>query len=336
MVIHSRITAIGTYVPQRKLTNDDLEKMVDTSHEWIVQRTGIHERRIAERDEFTSDLCISAVRNLVFRYNKTIEDVDFIIVCTTTPDFPFPTVSCLIQAHFQIQNAGAIDISAACAGFTYGLIMAHGLIASGLHRKVLVIAGETLSKITDYSDRTTCVLFGDAASAVLVERDDQFEGFVSHHVGSDGTGGVHIYRTGLANRLGEQKLCDNNCIVQNGREVFRWVMRTIPNSIHQLINKSSQTINDVDWFIPHSANMRLIEPLCEKLEFPLERTLHSLTYFGNTSSSTIPLSLDLGIRNGKICIGDQALLYGFGAGLVHSGVLVRLQLDPVVNEPLRL
>ncbi|OME58385.1 ketoacyl-ACP synthase III, partial [Paenibacillus odorifer] len=228
-MFHSRITAIGTYVPQRKLTNDDLENMVDTSHEWIVQRTGIHERRIAEPDEFTSDLCISAVRNLVFRYNKTIEDVDFIIVCTTTPDFPFPAVSCLIQAHFQIQNAGAIDISAACAGFSYGLIMAHCLVASGLHRKVLVIAGETLSKITDYSDRTTCVLFGDAAGAVLVERDDQFEGFVSHHVGSDGKGGAYIYRTGLANRLCEQKLCDNNCIVQNGREVFRWVMRTIPD-----------------------------------------------------------------------------------------------------------
>ncbi|MEF3304299.1 ketoacyl-ACP synthase III [Paenibacillus sp. GYB003] len=335
-MMNSRITAIGTYVPQRKLTNADLEGMVDTSHEWIVQRTGIHERRIAERDEFTSDLCISAVRNLIFRYNKTIEDVDFIIVCTTTPDFPFPTVSCLIQAHFHIQSAGAIDISAACAGFSYGLIMAHSLIASGLHKKVLVIAGETLSKITDYSDRTTCILFGDAAGAVLVEADDQYEGFVSHHVGSEGKGGIHIYRTGLANKLGDQKLLDNSCIVQNGREVFRWVMRTIPDAIHHMMNNSSQTLNDVDWFIPHSANMRLIEPLCEKLEFPLERTLHSLVEFGNTSSSTIPLSLDQGIRSGKISSGDHALLYGFGAGLVHAGVLVRLQLDSVVNEPLPL
>lgn len=333
MFIKSRITAIGTYVPKRKLTNDDFEKMVDTSNEWIIQRTGILERRIAEKDEFTSDLCVAAVTNLMNRYNKDIEDVDFIIVCTTTPDFPFPTVSCMIQERLKIKNAGAIDISAACAGFAYGVIMAHSLIASGLHKKVLVVAGETLSKITDYTDRTSCILFGDAAGAVLIEKDDHIGGFLSHHVGSEGKGGIHIYRTGLANKLDDQPLNDNKCIVQNGREVFRWVMRTIPGAIQEVVKKSGYTLHDVDWFIPHSANMRLIEPLCEKLEIPMERTLYSLVQYGNTSASTIPLSLDLGIRSGKVKNGDHALLYGFGAGLVHAGVLIKVHLDPEVNAP---
>jgi len=320
-------------VPKKKLTNTDIEGMVDTSNDWIVQRTGILERRIAEKDEFTSDLCIAAIKDLIYRYGKNIDDVDFIIVCTTTPDYHFPTVSCLIQKEFNIENAGAIDISAACAGFPYALVLAHSLIASGLHRKILVVAGETLSKTTDYTDRTTCVLFGDAAGAVLVERDEYYQGFISHRVASDGTGGIHIYRTGLSNQLDGKQLIDNKCIVQNGREVFRWVTRVIPDAIQKLIKESGYTMSDVDWFIPHSANMRIIEPLCSKLEFPLERTLYSLVRFGNTSSSTIPLSLDLGIRNGEVKNESIALMYGFGAGLVHAGVLAKINLDQQVNSP---
>lgn len=333
---NSRITAIGTYVPKRKLTNDDFEKMVDTSSDWIIQRTGILERRIAEKDEFTSDLCVSAVKNLVDRYNKSVEDVDFIIICTTTPDFPFPSVSCLIQDRLNIRNAGAIDISAACAGFVYGLITAHSMIAAGLHQKILVVAAETLSKTTDYTDRTSCILFGDGAGAILVEKDEEVSSFISHHVGSDGKGGLHIYRTGLSSRLNDQALLDNRCIVQNGREVFRWVTRTIPDAIKQLIMKSGLTVEQIDWFIPHSANLRLIEPLCEKTGFPIDRTLYSLVMFGNTSAASIPLSLDLGIRNGNVRNGDHVLLYGFGAGLVHSGAIIKLSFDPEVNAPVPL
>lgn len=332
MTSYSRMTAIGTYVPEQRLTNTDLEKMVDTNNDWIVQRTGILERRIAGKDEFTSDLCIAAIEDLKHRFGKKVSDVDFIIVCTTTPDFTFPTVSCLIQKHFNIVNTGAIDISAACAGFPYALVLAHGLIASGLHRKILVVAGETLSKVTDYTDRTSCVLFGDAAGAVLVESDQQHVGFISHHVASDGAGGKHIYRTGLSNKLDGNPLNNHNYIVQNGREVFRWATRVIPESIKNLISKSGYTMNDVDWFIPHSANMRIIEPLCAKLEFPLERTLYSLLHYGNTSASTIPLSLDMGIKNGSVKNGNIILMYGFGAGLVHAGVLFRIDLDPIVNE----
>jgi 3-oxoacyl-[acyl-carrier-protein] synthase-3 len=334
MMFGARITAIGTYVPKRKLTNFDLENMVDTSNEWIVQRTGIQERRISAKDEFTSDLCTAAVRDLMKRYNKTVEDVDMIIVATSTPDFTFPSAACIVQERLNIsQSAGAIDLSAACAGFVYALHTAHSYIISGLHKKVLVIGAETISKITDYSDRSTCILFGDGAGAVLVEREHEFDAFLGFHLGSDGKGAHHVYRTGLANKVNGIELVDTQCVVQNGREVMRWVVRTIPDAIHKLLDKVQMDLDNVDWFIPHSANLRIIEPICEKLNFPIDKTLHSLVNFGNTSAATIPLALDLGIREGKVQNGDRVLLYGFGAGLVHAGQLIKLNFDAQVSEP---
>ncbi|MGA9173508.1 MAG: ketoacyl-ACP synthase III, partial [Thermoactinomyces sp.] len=190
-VSKARISAIGTYVPEQSLTNADLEKIVETSDEWIIQRTGIKERRIAAKNQYTSDLCIAAVQDLLHCFNKKVEEVDFIIVATTTPDFPFPSVSTQIQKHFSIPSAGAIDISAACAGFSYGLILANSLITCGLYRNILVVAGETLSKVTDYTDRTTCILFGDGAGAVWVERDEENPGFLAASSGTDGTAGIH-------------------------------------------------------------------------------------------------------------------------------------------------
>ncbi|WP_240463549.1 ketoacyl-ACP synthase III [Paenibacillus apiarius] len=334
MVPGARITAIGTYAPHKKLTNADLEGMVETSNEWIMQRTGIQERRISQPDEFTSDLCVAAVNDLIRRFNKDVEDVDMIIVATSTPNFSFPSVACLIQERLQIsQKAGAIDISAACAGFVYALHTAHSYIASGMHRKILVLGADTLSKITDYSDRSTCILFGDGAGAVLVESDERFQSFIGFHLGSNGKGAQHVYRTGLANKINEIELVDSQCLVQNGREVLRWVARTVPSGIHSLLDKAHTQLDQVDWFIPHSANLRLIEPICEKLNYPMEKTLYSLVNFGNTSAASIPLSLDLGIRNGKVQNGDRALMYGFGSGLVHAGQLVHLNFDEQVSEP---
>jgi 3-oxoacyl-[acyl-carrier-protein] synthase-3 len=319
----ARITAIGTYVPERRLTNFELEQMVDTSDEWIVQRTGIRERRIAGPSEYTSDLCVAAVKDLIERYGKSVSDVDFIIVATTTPDYPFPSVSSQIQARCGIEQAGAIDISAACAGFTYGLHLASGLIASGLHKKVLVVGGETLSKVTDYHDRTTCILFGDGAGAVLVERDEEVSGFLAAHVGAKGEGGVHLYRSGLSKQMGEKELAGNGCIVQNGREVYRWAATTVPVGMRKVMEKSSLQLADVDWFIPHSANLRMVESICEKSGFPMERALYSMEYYGNTSSASIPLALDKGLKDGKVKTGDVLLMYGFGGGLVHAGLLLR-------------
>ncbi|HEK9099486.1 ketoacyl-ACP synthase III [Bacillus cereus] len=333
MISKARITAIGTYVPEKKLTNFELEQMVETNNDWIIQRTGIHERRITRPDEFTSDLCVSAVKDLMHRYNKKVEDVDLIIVATSTPDFPFPSVSSIIQDQLHITQTGAIDLSAACAGFVYALHTANGLISSGLHKKVLVIGADTISKITDYTDRSTCILFGDGAGAVLVERDEQSNGFIGFHLGSDGRGAQHVYRSGLSKKVNDIELIDTQCLVQNGREVFRWVVRNIPDSIRKILEKTQTSLDQVDWFIPHSANLRLIEPICEKLEYPLEKTLYSLVNYGNTSAATIPLALDLGIREGKVKNGDRVLMYGFGSGLVHAGQLLEINFDQLINAP---
>ncbi|NEW04434.1 ketoacyl-ACP synthase III [Paenibacillus sp. SYP-B3998] len=321
--LFARITAIGSYVPSQILTNAELESMVDTNDEWIVQRTGIKERRIAASDEYTSHLCIQAVEEMVVRYPNALDDVELIIVATHTPDLPFPSVACLIQAHFGIPATGAYDLNATCAGFTYGLHTASGLISAGLHRKVLVVGGDTVSKITDYTDRSTCILFGDGAGAVIVEREDEHPAFLAHHLGSDGNGGKHVYRIGLASTLHGDELAGDGKLVQNGREVYKFAVTTVPQGIEKLLAKSGKQRQEIDWFIPHSANLRIIESICEKSNIPFDKALYSLVYYGNTSAASIPLALDLGIKEGKVKAGDTLLLYGFGGGLTHAGLVVR-------------
>jgi 3-oxoacyl-[acyl-carrier-protein] synthase-3 len=322
-ITQARITAIGTYVPSKKLTNADLEKLVDTNDEWIVQRTGIKERRISAPSQYTSDLCVSAAQDLIRRYGKDLQDVDLIIVATSTPDFPFPSVAAMLQDKLGISGStGAIDLSAACAGFAYALHVAEGMVVSGLHRKVLVFGADTISKITDYTDRSTCILFGDGAGAMLVEADREHSSFLAYHQGTDGKGAAQVYRSGLSESLNGEKLVSSGLLVQNGKEVFRWAVRNVPEGIQELLRKSGLTIAEVDWFVPHSANLRMIEPICERSGLPLERTLYSLVNFGNTSAASIPLALDLGIRAGKLTHGEKVLIYGFGAGLVHAGLLL--------------
>jgi 3-oxoacyl-[acyl-carrier-protein] synthase III len=318
----ARITALGTYVPERVLTNFDLEKMLDTNDEWIFSRTGIRERRIAGPEEFTTDLCIAAVENLIKQYGKPIQDVDLVLVATTTSDYAFPSTASQVQARLGLENAGALDLNATCAGFVYGLHMANGLITSGLHKKILVIGAETLSKVTDYSDRATCILFGDGAGAVLVEYDEENPGFLSSYVTSKGEGGIHLYRTGLSKQMNKQELQNPGYMVQNGREVYKWAVTTVPLGMKRLMENSDFTLEEVDWFVPHSANLRMIESICEKSGFPLEKTLWSLEHFGNTSSATIPLALEKGLREGKLKSGDKVMLYGFGGGLVQAGLLM--------------
>lgn len=319
----ARITAIGTYVPDRILTNEDLEKLVDTNDEWIVQRTGMRERRISGEQEFTSDLCIHAVENLMNTYGKQVQDVDLIIVATTTADYAFPSVACQIQEHFHIPSTGAFDLNATCAGFAYGLHVANGLISAGLHRKVLVVGGETLSKVTDYTDRSTCILFGDGAGAVLVEADEAEPGFIAAIQGTDGSGGAHLYRSGLSNTMKGLPLEGEGSMVQNGREVYKWAVRTVTSGIEELLSRARMTTADIDWFVPHSVNLRMIESICEKAGFALDNTLYSVEYMGNTSAASIPLSLGLGVREGRLKQGDTLLLYGFGGGLTHTGLVVK-------------
>lgn len=319
----ARITAIGSYAPEKVLTNNELEQMVETNNEWIIQRTGIKERRIAGADEYTSDLSVRAVENMLERYDQSVDDVDLIIVSTSTADFSFPSVASQVQGRFGMKQAGALDLGAACAGFAYGLHVANGMITAGLHRKVLVIGAETMSKITDYTDRTTCILFGDGAGVVLVERDEENPSFLSSHLEAKGEGGIHLYQSTHADRMGTKAVERHGFIVQNGREVYKWAVKAVPQGIQKVLNKTELGIEQVDWFVPHSANLRMIESICTRSGVPMERTLQSLEYFGNTSAASIPLALDSGVRDGRVKAGDHIMLYGFGGGLVHAGVLIK-------------
>ncbi|MDU0203564.1 MULTISPECIES: ketoacyl-ACP synthase III [Paenibacillus] len=321
--LNARISAIGSYVPSHILSNADLEAMVETNDEWIVQRTGMRERRIAAPEEFTSHLCIAAVQNMLDRYPESLKDVELIIVTTHTPDLPSTPVACMIQAHFDLPAVGAYDLNATCAGFAYAVHTASGLVAAGLHRKVLVVGGDAMSKITDYTDRSTCILFGDGAGAVVVEREEEHPAFLAHHVGSDGSGGKHVYRTGLSEQWQDIPLTGGGKLVQNGREVYKFAVSTVPEGIEHLLTKSGLPSSAIDWFIPHSANLRIIQSICEKSEIPFEKAIYSLEYYGNTSAASIPLALDLGVKDGRVQAGDTLLLYGFGGGLTHAGIILR-------------
>lgn len=316
------ITAIGGYVPERVLTNDDLSRMVETNDEWIVKRTGIRERRICAPNEYTSDMSFAAVNDMLARYPVSVEDADLILVATNTPDFPFPSVACQVQQRFGIRSAGALDLNATCAGFAYALHLANGLVTAGLHRKVLVIGADNLSRITDYTDRSTCILLGDGAGAALVERSETPQ-FLAAHLGTDGSGGIHVYRTGLSRTMNGVELTDTGKMVQNGREVYKWATQTVPKGMRALLGNAGIAMEAVDWFVPHSANLRMIESICEKSGFPIEKTLVSMVHYGNTSAASIPLALSDAAREGRLSAGDTLLLYGFGGGLTHAGVLVR-------------
>ncbi|GAB4494740.1 MAG: beta-ketoacyl-ACP synthase III FabHB [Saprospiraceae bacterium] len=318
---NARLTAIGMAVPEKKIDNQYFEKIIETTDEWIVSRTGIKTRYHTEPDEFTSDLCVRAAQDLAAKYNKSLDDVDMILVATTSPDQPMPSMACRVQYRLNLQQAGALDIYAACAGFSYGVVMAKGLIAGGTHRKVLVIGAETLSKVTDFTDRTSCFLFGDGAGAVLIEADKK-----SHIgacvTGASGEGGPDLYISGFAKTIDGQELKMNRCIVQNGRKVFKWAVTKMSEQMKVLADKNGLTFDQIDWFVPHSANLRIIEAICNETGFPIEKTLESIVDFGNTSSASIPIALYNGIQSGKVKRGDRIMLLGFGGGLTYAGTIV--------------
>jgi 3-oxoacyl-[acyl-carrier-protein] synthase III len=326
------VTAIGSFVPEGLITNGDLEKLVDTDHEWIVRRTGIVTRHRAAPDQFSSHLAVAAVQDLLNRYPTASADIDAVIVATTTPDMPFPSVASQVQRAFGMTRALAVDVNAACAGFVTGLQMANGLILTGAYRKILVIGTETLTKITDYSDRSTCILFGDGAGAVLVEAADQ-GAFISSFATTDGAGGNQVYMTGLAREWDGKPLEGDGKLVQNGREVYKWAVSTIPDGVRKLTSDAGYTPQDLDWFVPHSANLRMIEAVCERLDLSTDKSLESVIDNGNTSAASIPLALDAGVRSGKLQPGQLVALFGFGSGLTQAGLLLRWTADANKVQP---
>ncbi|MFC4596945.1 ketoacyl-ACP synthase III [Cohnella hongkongensis] len=307
----AHLAAIGSYVPDGIVTNSDLEKMVDTDHEWIVRRTGIEQRRRAAADQTTSDLAIAAVRDLLSRFPAVdAARIDGIIVATTSPDMAFPSVASKVQHAIGAHRCFAVDLSAACAGFVTALQMANGMILSGAYRSVLVIGAETLTKITDYSDRSTCILFGDGAGAALVEARDPGAMLAANAV-TDGSGGMQVY------------CLPNGSIVQNGREVYKWALSTVPDGVRALVGQAGLALEALDWFVPHSANLRMIEAICERLGLPSDKALQSVVKYGNTSAATIPLALDAAYKEGRLRPEQLVALYGFGSGLTQSGLLLR-------------
>ncbi|MCB0598606.1 MAG: ketoacyl-ACP synthase III [Lewinellaceae bacterium] len=319
--MEAKITAIGAYAPEKVIDNHYFESFLETSDEWIQSRTGIVERRFSAENEYTSDLSIAAVKNLAARYNKDLSDVDFILVATVTHDQIMPSMGTQLQHRLNIPHAAALDISAACAGFGYGITLARSLIHSGMYRKVLVVGAETLTKVTDFTDRASCILFGDGAGALLIEAAEK--GNIGECIaGAEGSGGQDLYLSTQATQVNGTEIKANNKIVQNGRAVFRWAVTRMSEMFEAILEKNGLSKEDIDWFIPHSANLRIIEAICQRVGFPVEKSLESLSRYGNTSSASIPLALDEAVRDGRVKKGDKLLLLGFGGGLTYAGTVV--------------
>jgi len=323
-MINAKITAISTYVPGQVITNQWFEAKIDTKDEWIISRTGIKERRFADEHQFTSDLAIKAVENLLLENPSiAIEGVDFIMVATTTADQVMPSMASRVQDHFAIPNAGCIDVMAACAGFVYGVILAKGLVAAGTHRKILVVGAETLSKFTDFSDRASCILFGDAAGVALIEASDH-AGILNGITGTDGSHGKDLYLSQNNEVVNGEEVAVDGKIHQNGRVVYKWAVQHMGEKITELLALNNLQLADLDWIILHSANLRIIEAVALSINYPMGQMLTSLELFGNTSSASIPLAWHLAAKAGKVKKGDQALLLGFGGGLTYAGVIVEI------------
>ncbi len=320
--MNSRITAIGTYVPEKRVDNAHFEKIIETTDEWIVTRTGIRERRYSAENEFTYELCVKATQNLLAENpGITLDGVDFIFVATTTADQVMPSMASQTQNALQIPNCGCIDIMAACAGFVYGLVLAKGLIAAGSHKKILVFGAEALSKFTDMTDRTSCILFGDGAGVALVEASAE-AGILGTVTGTDGSLGKDLYLSQSSSTVNGEQIKVDGKIHQNGKVVFKWAVKTVSQNILMVLERDKMKIEELDWIILHSANMRIIEAVAAEINCPMEKMLTSITWFGNTSSASIPLAFDIAKKEGKIKKGNKILMLGFGGGLTYAGAVV--------------
>ncbi|MFZ5651235.1 MAG: beta-ketoacyl-ACP synthase III [Bacillota bacterium] len=324
--IRAGILGLGSYVPEKILTNSELEEMVDTSDQWILTRTGIRERRIAAPDEATSDLALEAAKKALADAHIGPGDLDLIIVATNTPDCLLPATACIVQDRLGAHRAGAFDLLAGCTGFIYALSVGVQYIVSGCYRHVLVIGAETLSRIVDWEDRNTCVLFGDGAGAAVIGTVPGGYGIMHTKLGSDGSGGQHLYLPAGGSRLpatGETVGGKLHFVRMNGREVFKFAVRTCGDGSMEVLQEAGLSLGDLDFLIPHQANIRIIESAAKRLELPMEKVLVNVDRYGNTSTASIPLALEEAVSQGRIKDGDNILMTGFGAGLTWAVALMR-------------
>ena len=319
---YARITGTGSYLPQRILTNQDLEKMVETSDEWIRDRTGIRERHIAADDEFTVDLAEQAARNAIEAAGIAVEDIDLIIVATTTPDRVFPSTACLLQQRLDIHGCTAFDVQAVCTGFVYGLGIADQFFKSGTSKCALVVGAETLSRIIDWKDRGTCVLFGDGAGAVVLQSSDE-PGILSSHLHADGS-----YESLLTVPYGvstgaRQFIEGGGGITMKGNEVFKMAVNTLGRIVDETLEYNNMEKSDIDWLVPHQANIRIINATARKLRMSLDHVVITVDKHGNTSAASVPLALDTAVRDGRIQRGETVMLEAFGGGFTWGSVLLK-------------
>ncbi len=318
------ITGLGCHVPERVVTNDELSTMMDTSDEWIRERTGIRERRIAAPEEALSDLCMPAAEQALEEAGLKGSDIDLIIVATVTPDMAFPSTGAIMADQLGSADAAAYDLSAGCTGFMYALAQAYGMLAGGLAQRALVVGGDALSKLMDWTDRSTAVLFGDGAGAVVLERVGD-GGFLGFELGADGSGGPQLYLPAGGSRMPPtaQTVAERKHYVQmNGREVFKFATRVLVSSAEAVLATCGRTIEEVDVYVPHQANVRIIEHARKKLGIPEEKVVIDVDRFGNTSSGSIPLALADAREDGRLQAGKLVLMTGMGAGLTWGSGLI--------------
>ena len=322
------IAGVGSYAPEKVLTNDDLSKIVDTSDEWIFSRSGIRERRIAAADEACSDLAVKSAMAALADAKMKASEIDLLIVATASPDTPLPSTACYVQHKLGVPaHATCFDIAAACSGFLYALEIAYGQLLTNRYKRALIIGAEKLSSVTDWTDRTTCVLFGDAAGAAVLHKIDQpGVGILGSDLGADGEFADNLYIPAGGSKRpadAESVAKRDHCIRMNGREVFKSAVRVMETVAREMMEQHNLTPDQINLVIPHQANIRIIESLASSLKVPMERVYVNLDRYGNTSSASIPLALDEARRAGRIKPGDLTLLVAFGAGLTYGATLIR-------------
>jgi 3-oxoacyl-[acyl-carrier-protein] synthase III len=317
-MMYSKVIGTGSYLPERILTNRDLEQMVDTSDEWIRTRTGIAQRHIAADDQMASDLALNASREAMKAAKVDAGEIDLIIVATTTPDVIFPSTACILQDKLGVKDCAAFDVQAVCSGFIYALATADMFIRAGKYRTALVVGAEVYSRILDWSDRSTCVLFGDGAGAVVLSRSDR-PGIISSHLHADGS-----YKDILAapGSFSRGRIQGSPFVMMEGNTVFKFAVKVLEDVVREALAENNLEVSDIDWLIPHQANIRIIISTAKKLGIPMEKVVATLDKHGNTSAASIPLALDVAVRDGRIQSGQNVLLEGVGGGFTWGAVFI--------------
>ena len=316
---YSKIIGTGSYLPEKILTNQDLESIVDTNDSWIRTRTGIEQRHIAADNEMASDLAVNACLKAIESADISVDKIDLIIVATTTPDMTFPSTACILQNKLGIKDCPAFDVQAVCSGFVYALATADMFIRAGKYKTALVVGTEIYSRLLDWSDRSTCVLFGDGAGAVLITESDQ-PGIVSSHLHANGS---HYNTLSLPGKISHGKIQGNPFVTMEGNTVFKFAVKVMEEIVREALSENNLQISDIDWLIPHQANIRIIRSTAKKLGIPMEKVVTTIAKHGNTSAASIPLALDMAVRDKRIKPNQYVLLEGVGGGFTWGAVLIR-------------